>query len=114
MLKHGRVYPGKKSWTTRYLQRLHEQGFDHPAHKIALQEMVEAVCTSKARVERLENVISEFVYQPTEHICYQQPAAKGQTFPGALNHMLGGCRAALLAPRMEVSGAPKSRVRAAS
>lgn len=61
MLKHGRIYPGKKSWTKRYLQWLHEQSFAHPAHKIALQEMVEAVCTSKARAERLEKVIGEFV-----------------------------------------------------
>lgn len=47
MLKHSRIYP--------------EQQFDHPAHQIALQEMVEAVRVSKERVERLEKVIEEFV-----------------------------------------------------
>ncbi|MBB4232963.1 hypothetical protein GGD56_006863 [Rhizobium mongolense] len=61
MLKHGRPYPGKKSWTMRYLRWLQEQHFDHPAHKIALQEMVEAVRTARERVERLETVIAEFV-----------------------------------------------------
>lgn len=61
MLKHGRVFPRKKGWTMRYLRWLQEQQFDHPAHQIALQEMVEAVRISKERVERLERVIEEFV-----------------------------------------------------
>jgi len=61
MLKHGRVFPHKKGWTMRYLRWLQEQRFDHPAHQIALQEMVEAVRISKERVERLERVIEEFV-----------------------------------------------------
>jgi hypothetical protein len=43
MLKHGRIYPRKKGWTMRYLRWLQEQPFDHSAHQIALQEMVEAV-----------------------------------------------------------------------
>ncbi len=45
----------------RYLRWLQEQQFDHPAHQIALKEMVEAVRVSKDRVERLEKVIEEFV-----------------------------------------------------
>lgn len=61
MLKHGRVFPRKKGWTMRYLRWLQEQHFEHPAHQIALQEMVEAVRTSKERVDRLEAVIAEFV-----------------------------------------------------
>ncbi|QAB01055.1 MULTISPECIES: IS110 family RNA-guided transposase [Agrobacterium tumefaciens complex] len=58
MLKHGRIYPRKKAWTMRYLCWLQEQQFDHPAHQIALQEMVEAVRVSK---ERVGTVIEEFV-----------------------------------------------------
>nr|WP_246501526.1 IS110 family transposase [Mesorhizobium caraganae] len=61
MLKHGRIYPRRKGWSMRYLRWLQEQPFDHPAHQIALQEMVEAVRVSKERVERLEGVIEEFV-----------------------------------------------------
>jgi transposase len=61
MLKHGRIYPRKRGWTMRYLRWLQEQPFDHPAHQIALQEMVEAVRISKERVERLEHVIEEFI-----------------------------------------------------
>lgn len=45
----------------RYLRWLRDQKFDHPAHQIALQEMVEAVRISKERVQRLEAAIEEFV-----------------------------------------------------
>ncbi len=61
MLKHGRIYPRKKGWTMRYLRWLQEQTFDHPAHQIALQEMVEAVRLAKERVERLELAMQEFI-----------------------------------------------------
>ena len=61
MLKHGRIFPRKKGWTMRYLRWLQEQQFDHPAHQIVLQEMVEAVRLSKERVARLEQTIEEFV-----------------------------------------------------
>jgi transposase len=61
MLKHGRVFPRKKGWTMRYLRWLQEQRFEHPAHQIALQEMVEAVRIAKERVTRLEAAIKEFV-----------------------------------------------------
>ena len=45
----------------RYLRWLQEQQFDHPAHQIVLQEMVEAVRLAKERVERLERTIEEFL-----------------------------------------------------
>lgn len=61
MLKHGRVFQRPKAWTMRYLRWLQEQKFDHPAHQVALQEMVEAVRISKERVERLEAAIEEFM-----------------------------------------------------
>jgi transposase len=61
MLKHGRIFPRKTAWGARHLRWLQEQAFDHPAHQIALQEMIEAVRTSKERVKRLEAAIAEFV-----------------------------------------------------
>lgn len=61
MLKHGRIFPRKTAWGARHLRWLQEQRFDHPAHQIALQEMVEAVRISKERVVRLEAAIEEFV-----------------------------------------------------
>ena len=61
MLKHGRAFPRKTAWTMRYLRWLQEQTFDHPAHQISLQEMVDSVRLSKERVDRLEHAIEEFV-----------------------------------------------------
>ena len=43
MLKHDRHYSRKKAWSRRCLRWSQEQQFDHPAHQIVLQEMVEAV-----------------------------------------------------------------------
>jgi transposase len=61
MLKHGRHYPREKAWSMRCLRWLQEQQFDHPAHQIVLQAMVEAVRLAKERVERLERTIEEFL-----------------------------------------------------
>lgn len=63
MLKHGRIFPRKTAWGARHLRWLQEQKFDHPAHQIALQEMVEAVRISRERALRLEAAIEEFVPQ---------------------------------------------------
>jgi transposase len=59
MLKHSRIFPRKKGWTMRYLRWLQEQQFDHPAHQIVLQEMVEAVRLSKETGDRLDQTIEE-------------------------------------------------------
>jgi transposase len=61
MLKHSRIFPRKKAWGARHLRWLQEQSFSHPAHQIALQEMLEAVRTSQERVDRLGATIEEFV-----------------------------------------------------
>ncbi len=45
----------------RHLLWLQEQSFEHHAHEIALQEMIEAVRISKERVARIEAAIAEFV-----------------------------------------------------
>ena len=61
MLKHGRVFPRKKHWSMRYMRWLQEQQFEHPAHQIALQEMVEALRVASERIKRIEAAIEEFV-----------------------------------------------------
>lgn len=61
MLKHGRIFPRKRHWSMRYMRWLQEQSFDHPAHQIALQEMVEALRLASARIKRIENAIEEFL-----------------------------------------------------
>lgn len=45
----------------RYLRWLQEQRFEHPAHHIALQELVDAVRISKELLDRIEAVIEQFL-----------------------------------------------------
>lgn len=61
MLKHGRIFPRKTAWGARHLRWLQEQRFDHPAHQIALQELVDAVRTSRERIVRIETAIKEYL-----------------------------------------------------
>ncbi|UZW57800.1 IS110 family transposase [Sphingobium sp. JS3065] len=61
MLKHGRIFPRKTAWGARHLRWLQEQHFDHPAHQIALQELVDAVRTDRERIVRIEAAIEEFL-----------------------------------------------------
>lgn len=61
MLKHGRIFPRKTTWGARHLRWLQEQRFDHPAHQIALQELVDAVRTDRERIVRIEAAIEEFL-----------------------------------------------------
>ena len=61
MLRHGRHFPRKTTWTRSHLRWLQEQKFDHPAHQIVLQEAVEAVRLGTERLGRLEQRIEEFL-----------------------------------------------------
>ncbi|MDA8251766.1 MAG: IS110 family transposase [Rhodospirillales bacterium] len=61
MLKHGRIFPRKTAWGARHFCWLQEQRFSHPAQQIALQELVDAVRTSKERIQRIEAAIEEFL-----------------------------------------------------
>ena len=56
MLKHGRSYPGRKTWGARHQRWFQEQEFDHPGHQIALQEMIPAERHARERVDRLMTV----------------------------------------------------------
>ena len=61
MLKHGRHFAGKTSWGASHRRWLQEQHFDHPAHQIALQELVDAVRTATDRLRRIDAAVEEFV-----------------------------------------------------
>jgi len=58
LLRHNFVYPGKKSWTKTYFIWLSKVSLKHPAHKIALQENIDAVHECTGRVKRLSEQIS--------------------------------------------------------
>lgn len=57
LLRHGRIYPGKKGWTGAYRRWLARVRFDHPAQQVVLQDYIHAVEDAEARVERLVSQI---------------------------------------------------------
>ena len=61
LLRHGRVYPGKKGWTVAYRRWLTTVRFEHPAQQIVFQDYVHAVADAEARVERLTRQIAELL-----------------------------------------------------
>lgn len=61
LLRHGRIFPRRKTWGARYRQWLQQQSFEHPADQIVLQEYVEAVRLAEERLARIEGAIVEFL-----------------------------------------------------
>lgn len=61
LLRHGRIYPGKKGWTVAYRRWLTTVRFQHPAQQIVFQDYVDAVSDAEVRVERLTRQIAELV-----------------------------------------------------
>ena len=53
LLRHGRRYPGKSSWTLAHQRYLAGVGFAHPAQQIAFVEYRQAVTEADERVQRL-------------------------------------------------------------
>ncbi len=58
LVRHGRVYPGKKGWTKAYRRWLTTVRFEHPAQQIVFQDYVDAVTDAEARVRRLKDQIT--------------------------------------------------------
>jgi transposase len=63
LLRHGRLYAGKKGWTLAYRRWLATVRFDHPAQQVALQDYIHAVTGAENRVEQLTRQIEELVPQ---------------------------------------------------
>jgi transposase len=61
LLRHGRIYPGKKGWTGAYRRWLARVRFDHPAQQVVLQDYIHAVEDAEARVERLAAQIEDLL-----------------------------------------------------
>jgi len=49
LLRHGRVFAGKKSWTLAYRRWLTTVRFGHPAQQLVLQDYIHAVADAEAR-----------------------------------------------------------------
>jgi transposase len=63
LLRHGRIYAGKKGWTLAYRRWLTTVRFDHPASQIVLQDYIHAVSDAEVRVDRLTKQIEELAPQ---------------------------------------------------
>jgi Transposase and inactivated derivatives len=61
LLRHGRVYAGKRGWTLAYRRWLATVRFDHPAQQVVLQDYIHAVTDAEARVERLTRQIEDLL-----------------------------------------------------
>lgn len=61
LLRHGRIYPGKKGWTVAYRRWLTTVRFQHPAQQIVFQDYVDAVSDAEARVERLTTQVADLL-----------------------------------------------------
>jgi transposase len=61
LLRHGRIYPGKKGWTGAYRRWLAMVRFTHPAQQIVLQDYIDAIADAEARVERLTGQIADLL-----------------------------------------------------
>ena len=61
LLRHGRIYPGKKGWTVAWRRWLTTVRFDHPAQQIVFQDYVHAVTDAEARVDRLTRQIADLL-----------------------------------------------------
>lgn len=61
LLRHGRIYPGKKRLDSAYRRWLTTVRFDHPAQQIVFQDDVHAVTDAEAWVEQLTSQIADLV-----------------------------------------------------
>lgn len=61
LLRHGRIYQGKKGWTGAYRRWLARVRFGHPAQQVVLQDYIHAVEDAEVRVERLASQIEELL-----------------------------------------------------
>ncbi|MEK1948268.1 MAG: IS110 family transposase [Ensifer adhaerens] len=61
LLRHGRIYTGKKPWTKAHSGWLCDQTFDHPAHQIVFEEYRRTIEEAGVRLDRLTGQVRETV-----------------------------------------------------
>jgi transposase len=59
LLRHGRIFPGRTSWTRAHFRWLAAQSFTHPAHHIVLVEYIQAIEDAGVREDRLTKQVAE-------------------------------------------------------
>jgi transposase len=61
LLRHGRVFAGRKTWSPAHRRWLAGLRFEHPAQQVVLQEQLDAIEEAERRRDRLEAQIRELV-----------------------------------------------------
>jgi transposase len=61
LLRHGRVFAGRKTWSPAHRRWLAGLRFEHPAQQVVLQEQIDTVDEAERRRDRLEAQIRELV-----------------------------------------------------
>ena len=61
LLRHGRIYPGLRSWTLVHARWLSNLTFEHPAQYLVLREYRQAIEDAEARLERLTQQVTDVV-----------------------------------------------------
>src|SRR3954467_6811140 len=61
LLRHGRVFTGRKTWSPAHRRWLAGLRFEHPAQQVVLQEQLDVIDEAERRRDRLEGQIRELV-----------------------------------------------------
>src|SRR3954466_7556339 len=61
LLRHGRVFAGRKTWSPAHRRWLAGLRFEHPAQQVVLQEQIDTIDEAERRRDRLEAQIRELV-----------------------------------------------------
>ncbi len=59
LLRHNRIFSGRKTWSAAHRRWLADQRFEHPAQQIVLQDLIDAISDAEARRDRLAKQIEE-------------------------------------------------------
>jgi transposase len=85
LLRHGRVFAGRRAWSPAHRRWLAGLRFEHPAQQVVLQEQIDAVDEAERRRDRLEAQIRELVPGwPLAPVVAAYQALRGVAFMSAV------------------------------
>jgi transposase len=85
LLRHGRVFTGRKTWSPAHRRWLAGLRFAHPAQQIVLQEQIDAIEEAERRRDRLGQQIRELVPEwSLVPVVTALQAMRGIAFPSAV------------------------------
>jgi transposase len=61
LLRHGRIFSGRKHWSLAHLRWLAGQKFEHPAQQIVFQDAIDTIEDAAARLRRLDQQLLTIV-----------------------------------------------------